>query len=38
MDSAGQLGQNSVGWLRSEVDAWLGARAAERTITIHQGD
>ena len=25
-----QLGPNTVGWLRSEVDAWLSQRAAER--------
>lgn len=24
------LGPNSVGWLRSEIRAWLAARAAER--------
>jgi len=25
-----QLGENSVGWLRHELDAWLRERAAER--------
>lgn len=25
-----RLGSNSVGWLESEIDAWIEARAAER--------
>ena len=25
-----KLGPNTVGWLRSEIDAWLGARVTER--------
>jgi prophage regulatory protein len=27
-----QLGPNTVGWLKSEVEAWLAARAAERIV------
>ena len=26
------LGVNSVGWLESEIDAWIEARAAEREV------
>lgn len=25
-----RLGPNAVGWLQSEIDAWIAARAAER--------
>lgn len=25
-----KLGGNSVGWLKSEIDSWISARAAER--------
>lgn len=27
------LGANSVGWLESEIDAWIEERAAEREVT-----
>ncbi len=27
-----QLGPNAVGWLESEVDDWISARAAERDL------
>ena len=27
------LGANSVGWLETEIDSWIEARAAERSIT-----
>ncbi len=27
-----QLGPNSVGWIEAEVEAWLEARAAERSL------
>ncbi|PKN63249.1 MAG: hypothetical protein CVU57_20300 [Deltaproteobacteria bacterium HGW-Deltaproteobacteria-15] len=27
-----QLGGNSVGWLKSEVDGWLADRASERAL------
>ena len=26
------LGANSVGWLESEIDSWIEARAAEREV------
>ena len=29
-----QLGPNAVGWLESEVDDWISARAAERDKEI----
>jgi prophage regulatory protein len=32
------LGANSVGWLESEIDAWIEARAAERDDTDADGN
>jgi len=28
-----RLGERAVGWLESEIDEWIAARAAERAIT-----
>jgi prophage regulatory protein len=31
-----RLGENSVGWLRSEFEAWLAARVAERNLPVQR--
>ena len=33
-----QLGPNTVGWLTTEIDEWLAARAAERKLQSEQGE
>jgi prophage regulatory protein len=33
-----KLGGNSVGWLSSEISAWLSKKATERFFTIQGGD
>ncbi len=32
------LGGNSVGWMESEIDAWIQRRRAERTGKLEHGD